>query len=864
MSLPQKNNKEKEAFRSKVFFNLYHQINTLNELSAKHGEPESTIIFWKEKFLKKADELLFEHKKKVIDSFINWDKSKLIALYPLGLARTCIEQVVKARVVDILKITEFSSYDFNHYKAKGAFRDNYKGLTIVALIDIINFENNKNILPVDIIDDIDEIRLNANALVHEETDSFYSEIQKYHEKLTKIVDEFFKIYGISDWKKEVESQKEAMFHDIAKGIVKEIKKIENTISEVTKEKNIQNFAQLIGISEKSHYAQINQLFVPPIEYEDIMTLLKKEKIVIISGAPESGKTYTAIKLLWEWYIQGYFPVWEKGQSKIARENVRASLINQNDNFAPKTIYYFEDPFGKNKYEDQFDELRGEISKILLNIKSLEDTFLIITTREDIYLEHKKRNLSIVELEPYEKTINYNSPDDKILMAQKHGEFARCYWINKTELKDFVVANIKKDHFILHPLSILRFSKDSVNDNSIELLKLNLTKAKNDSSKQFAQDVLDMNDEEQLFFSIIYLLRDTITDNYLIKKYFFDNNELPSQSFLTIIEKHNNNKIEIFNINNHHWYIRFIHPSFYVAWNHLIQYSKIKNIIDEIIINCQEYGKFWLWVKNYPFLNNRSKMEFWNYASNKLFSKKIADEIIYHYNSIPKETQDLLPEIILLTIHNNGNHWTLFYPIIRNFSKFSLDVQNLVGDYGDDSCSCKIIGSWKKYQDDEVANEVLFKIINNGRAGAHTINMIFKKYNNLPPKIIDSIPTITNKLNACFYDCVFIIESIFTYKKEKEFPINICEIFTKHCYFYNQPSKVYWENYYEYRAIDNLVKSIIIPEEIKLSILSMTLISNWLVSKFLYYSEDKMNFETYLITKPYLSKNQIELIEKMVK
>jgi len=50
---------------------------------------------------------------------------------------------------------------------------------------------------------------------------------------------------------------------------------------------------------------IDELYVQPNEYAPITSILKKERLLFISGTPEFGETYTAVKLLWEWYKNGY-------------------------------------------------------------------------------------------------------------------------------------------------------------------------------------------------------------------------------------------------------------------------------------------------------------------------------------------------------------------------------------------------------------------------------------------------------------------------------------------------------------------------------------------------------------------------------
>ncbi len=79
------------------------------------------------------------------------------------------------------------------------------------------------------------------------------------------------------------------------------------------------------INGGSLYDRIDDLYVPPVEFEEIKKILKRDRFVIITGTPEYGKTYTAIRLLWEYYNDGYEPKWIKGEEEPERKEVRERL-----------------------------------------------------------------------------------------------------------------------------------------------------------------------------------------------------------------------------------------------------------------------------------------------------------------------------------------------------------------------------------------------------------------------------------------------------------------------------------------------------------------------------------------------------------
>jgi hypothetical protein len=54
--------------------------------------------------------------------------------------------------------------------------------------------------------------------------------------------------------------------------------------------------------------------------------LSNDRLVFITGTKEYGKTYTAVRLLWEYFNKGYEPIWYRGDNEEDRSNVRNKLV----------------------------------------------------------------------------------------------------------------------------------------------------------------------------------------------------------------------------------------------------------------------------------------------------------------------------------------------------------------------------------------------------------------------------------------------------------------------------------------------------------------------------------------------------------
>ncbi len=201
------------------------------------------------------------------------------------------------------------------------------------------------------------------------------------------------------------------------------------------------FLEKIGYAGSKWYGRIDEVYVPPLEYENIKRTLKEKRIVFITGTREYGKTYTAVRLMWEYYNSGYEPVWIKGGEQTERIEVRKKLENISAELKLGHIIYFEDPFGKTKYERR-EGLEREIGTIIDTVRHVEEVYVIITSREEVFKEFEKEKISAKELKEFEKKLNVKKPSygykkrKEILI--KWAEEENCRWLGNKELKELVL------------------------------------------------------------------------------------------------------------------------------------------------------------------------------------------------------------------------------------------------------------------------------------------------------------------------------------------------------------------------------------------------------------------------------------------
>ena len=183
------------------------------------------------------------------------------------------------------------------------------------------------------------------------------------------------------------------------------------VNEVKQRGKLFEFLEKINQPKNGWYRRIDRLYVEPEEYPQIVEHLENKKIVFITGTPGYGKTYTAVRIMWEFYNKGYEPRWIKGGSPEQREKARermSEIERELKDMGEKTIVYFEDPFGFTEYEKR-DDLKSRINHILNHVKTVRDAYVIITSRKDIFKKFEKESYSAEKIAEFEKELNIVKP-----------------------------------------------------------------------------------------------------------------------------------------------------------------------------------------------------------------------------------------------------------------------------------------------------------------------------------------------------------------------------------------------------------------------------------------------------------------------
>ncbi len=267
------------------------------------------------------------------------------------------------------------------------------------------------------------------------------------------------------------------------------------------------FFKIINFYNRIEYRKIQELYVPPLEYNQIRGNLKKNKLIFLTGTPEYGKTYTAYNLLLDFFNDGNIPKFYRGNTPEERRKMREDLVDIELLLLKNHIYYFEDPFGLIEYERN-GQIERKILSIIDLIKNHESCYVIISSREEVFKEfiryamiNTKITKSIVELKI--KNLSYNYEKRKNILTN----WAKLYnsiWLGNVKLMKFVFKQISNDEVLPSPLSIKNFAIASKNiANEIKLREILISKSE-ETFVAFAKEIKYMTLDKQLFLLLIYI------------------------------------------------------------------------------------------------------------------------------------------------------------------------------------------------------------------------------------------------------------------------------------------------------------------------------------------------------------------------
>ena len=338
--------------------------------------------------------------------------------------------------------------------------------------------------------------------------------------------------------------------------------------------DVLEFLEKIGL-ERDVYREIEELYVEPENYTEIEEILRKYNIVFIIGDAEMGKTYTAVKLLFEFYKRGYEPQY------ISIDEEMKQFIKEKSEFEEKAVY-LEDPWGKVKFR-RGESVAREIGDFIISVKK-KKCKIIITSREKVFKEFEKSKTTAEDLWQYVSNLKVNlayTHKELREMLKRYITVFEPEWSKKEKLRENVFRTVGEK--LKTPMSIdkmIRYTEDALDEDS---LMLGIERASKETKIEFAMEIREMFNKGRydkivfLCFPFIGVRIETAKSSYndCLKDLGYS---LKADEFETLLE-------DFKEVEQLFGSLRFIHPSYWEAFSHaLIDNDRLSNICKKIFFN----------------------------------------------------------------------------------------------------------------------------------------------------------------------------------------------------------------------------------------------------------------------------------------
>jgi hypothetical protein len=381
--------------------------------------------------------------------------------------------------------------------------------------------------------------------------------------------------------------------------------------------------------------------------------------------------------MWEYYNSGYVPVWIKGGEPAERVEVRRKLENISAELKPGHIVYFEDPFGKTKYERR-EGLEREIGTIIDIVKQVEDGHVIITSREEVFKEFEKEKLSAKDLKQFEKKLNIKKPsydyEKRKEILLNWAEEENCKWLGNQKSMKLVLNSIKNEKILPTLLSIKDFAVATFDIEAESELSEKIKEKSKETAKAFAQEIKNMTKDKILFLSFPF-----ISDYFKVEfvralyhKLVKELNFRKARNFDTVLNWFKDDKINIKGK-----YIEFSHSSYSEAFKSLLVEDDITKDVFITVLHklsamdsAAEYVA-WAVRNNFDKLPEKSRNDLLlKLAEKPKYSGAVIMTVADNFDKLPKDVKnDLLQKFFKKGIVRRVHH--------EDCKKYSLNVDSTI-------------------------------------------------------------------------------------------------------------------------------------------------------------------------------------------
>jgi len=520
------------------------------------------------------------------------------------------------------------------------------------------------------------------------------------------------------------------------------------------------FLKEIGCEGDKRFERIDEIYVPPLEYEDMANTLNGKRFLFITGTGQYGKTYTAARLMWEYYQKGYKPRWIKGGELSERNDVRIRLENITAELKPQHIIYFEDPFGKSTYEKR-EALETEIGTIISNVERVTNVYVIITSREEVFKEFAKEKPPSSSLDEFRRALNIKRPsydyEKRQQMLCKWAEEKGCKWLENNELKELVLGLIKNLKVLPTPLSIWAFAIASAGMKGETELREEVEKKSQETAFEFAKEIRDMSDDKRLFLSFLFV-SDYFEVSFvegiyqeLVRELNFKN----AWEFNQVLGWFKDDKVSI-----SRGHIEFSHPSYSEALKYFLvedDYQTLQNkqIFIKLLLKLSEKdeaagGVTWIVAENFSKLPEevRNKLLLKLSEKGEVAPHNVACAVAENFSKLPEEVRNKL--LLKLSKKDVAARYVA-RAVAENFDKLPEEVRNLLFKLSErDEAAGGVIQAVAKNFDklpEEVRNKLLLKLSEKDEAASDVAWAVAENFDKLPEEVRNLLFKLSEKDEA---------------------------------------------------------------------------------------------------------------------
>ncbi|MBU7046556.1 MAG: TIR domain-containing protein [Theionarchaea archaeon] len=512
-----------------------------------------------------------------------------------------------------------------------------------------------------------------------------------------------------------------------------------------------DFLKKIGYPNSRVYGRIDEVYVPPIEYKEIAEMLNEKRIVFITGPSEFGKTYTAVRLMWEFYSKGYEPVWIKGGEQAERTIVRRRLEDIRAWIKPHNIIYFEDPFGRTRYERR-ESLEREIGNIIDGVRHTEDSYVIITSREGVFKEFEKEKLSKRSIREFERSLNLRTPsydyEERKEILLRWAENEGCIWLENESLKNPVLASMRNIEILPTPLMIRSFALDTANLNRKDELEEKLKEKSEEMVIASSREIKCMSYDKILFLFFPFISSNFRVD--FIKRVYEELlNELNLEGawdFRRVVDWFKDDKINVGEC------IEFSHPLYSEALKYLLVENGYitsinRGIFSKLLFRLSEEDEAvgsvaFMIVDNYLMLPEDVRSLLFRLSEKDEAAGSIALAVAKNFDKLPENVRKLLFKIYQK--ENLAEY--VASAVVKDFERLPEDVRiEILSELCErDEVSNYVTWAVAIYFDkipEDMRNNLLLKLYQNKNAARYVAFAVARNFNKLPEDIQNLLPRL---------------------------------------------------------------------------------------------------------------------------